>query len=81
MNTTTPAAVSALFARDARIVTVRHYVDGFVPNSYRWSAPGTWTEYRRDGSTVTGRYDRKRSGGRAAAFVGRSEAGGTLATA
>ena len=81
MTTTAfPAAVSAMFAADERIVEVKHYEAGFVPNSYKWKAPGAFTTYRRDGSTVTGTYDRKRSGGKGAAFVGKSAAGGTLAS-
>lgn len=79
-----PTTVAEMFARDARIVTVREYTDGFVPNSYNWPAPGTAQEWvkREDGTieerTVT--YDRKRSHGRGPKMVGYSERGGRLAS-
>jgi len=77
---TQPAAVASLFASDDRIVTVRHFESGFAPNSYKWNAPGTYTDYGRDGSVKSGTYDRKRSGGKGSEFVGKSAKGGTLAT-
>jgi len=79
MNATAiPAHIAAAFDADDRIITVREYNDGFVPNSYRWPAPGTYTEWSRDGSVTEGKYDRKRSGGKGSTLVGRSAKGGTL---
>lgn len=77
-----PVEVATLLERDSRIVRVVEYTQGFVPNRYRFRAPGTARIYRAmpDGSitVVEAGYDRKRSGGRGPRFVGFSERGGRL---
>lgn len=78
---TLPAAVRALFAEDDRVVTVRHYESGFLPRAYKWPVLGRYTDYKRDGSTTTGEYDRKRPNGKGPAYVGYSAKGGVLAKA
>lgn len=76
-----PYAVDAAFA-DPRVVRVRHYEAGWVPNAYRWPAPGTGTEYwlDADGALHAARfgYDRKRPYGKAPRVVGYSAKGGRL---
>jgi len=79
-----PTHVAKIFARDPRIVAVREYEDGFVPNSYYWPAPGTAREWvvQEDGTVkeFTLVYDRKRSFGRGPKLVGYSERRGRLAS-
>lgn len=79
-NTTTRSTITpaTIFARDERIVEIVEYLDGFVPNSYKWPAPGTRIIHRRDGSSYTTRYDRKRKRGQGPAWVAMSAAGGRL---
>ena len=77
-----PPAVRAEFERDARIVRVRHYTDGFVPMAYRYRAPGAFAEWTCNGDTSytmrTGEYDRKRSNGKGRTLVAYSAKGGAL---
>ena len=69
-----------IFASDDRICSVIVYHDGFVPNSYRWPAPGRRTRYSRNGEKVEEKYDRKRSHGNGPRWVALSEKGGRLAS-
>lgn len=75
-----------MFAKDPRIVKVRHYRDAFVPNAYRYRAPGEGVTYERppEGQSIPEAapfsYDRKRSFGKGPAWVGYSAKGGVLYT-
>lgn len=79
---TTPTAPHVFFTQDPRVTRVVEYTDGFVPNSYKWPAPGTCTVHERlkDGTfrTSSGSYDRKRSHGRGPSAVGFSARNGRL---
>lgn len=69
--------LATIFAyTDAEYVT--EYIDGFVPNAYRWPAPGTRAHYFRDGREIRQGYDRKRSRGRGPWWVAFSEKGGRI---
>lgn len=79
-----PSTVVKLFNSDPRVVRVTYYADGWVPNAYRWPAPGraeVWTR-RPDGSLdgIEITYDRKRSHGKGPTFVAVSARGGRLAS-
>lgn len=64
---------------DERIKTVTDYrEDGFVPNSYKWPAPGTRKVWHRDGRVESEPYDRKRSGGVGPYLVAKSAKGGVI---
>ena len=80
-----PANIDRAFNADTRIVRVRHYGSGWVPNAYRWPAPGSGTEYWIDENgevkSATFGYDRKRPYGRAPVVVGYSAKGGRLYSA
>lgn len=80
-----PAPVARAFAADPRIVRVRHYESGWVPNAYKWRAPGTGTEYEvMPEGWITDSpfgYDRKRPYGRSPVIVGYSTKGGRLYSA
>jgi hypothetical protein len=69
-NPDTPQEIKRIFASDPRITRIVEYLDGWVPMSYRWPARGKYNVYTRDGTTQTGEYDRKRSGGRGPRLVG-----------
>lgn len=77
-----PEPVRKAVTKDRRVTRVTLYLQGWVPNSYRYPAPGTaWSYYRRPGGwwvAVEGTYDRKRSRGEGPRAVGFSEAGGRL---
>jgi hypothetical protein len=73
-----PEEVQDLFSADKRVHTVVEYLDGFVPNAYKYRAPGTRRVWSRDGSFVDEVYDRKRSHGSGPRLVARSSKGGTL---
>lgn len=75
-----PSKVQTMFNSDERIVRVVYYENGWVPNSYKWRAPGSCTVYLRDGTVKPDTYDRKRSGGAGPLMVGFSEKGGRLAS-
>lgn len=69
------------FFENPRVQTVVLYADGFVPNRYRYPAPGRGLRHTRfaDGfRTEEVTYDRKRSGGRGPKAVGFSDRGGRL---
>ena len=76
-----PQAALDEMASDERVETVRVYLSGWVPNSYRWPAPGTCAFVSRDGTVRTGGYDRKRSGGNGPKWVALSANNGRLASA
>jgi hypothetical protein len=61
-----------------RVVCVREYHDGWVPNAYKWPAPGKMTTHYRDGTATAGKYERKRSRGRGPNWVALSVKGGRL---
>lgn len=68
---------------DRRIQSAVIYCDGWVPNSYRYSAPGRCVRLVRTAKgweAVEGTYDRKRSYGRGPYWVAFSERGGRLAS-
>jgi hypothetical protein len=54
------------------------YLNGFVPNSYKWKAPGTRLVVFSDGRFRVEKYDRKRSGGIGPDMVLFSEKGGRV---
>lgn len=61
--------------------TVRDYLSGWVPNSYKWPCKRTGIEYRKvngEWEAAEFTYDAKRSGGHGPRFVARSEKGGTV---
>ena len=70
--------VKEIFAKDPRIVSIRVYHDGWVPNSYKYRAPGKMTVYFHTGSISSAEYDRKRSHGQGPHLVAFSAAGGRL---
>ena len=72
--------IKAIFDSDPRIASVREYHDGWVPNAYKWPAPGKATEHYREGDSVELSYDRKRSKARGPSWVAKSAAGGRLAS-
>ncbi len=72
--------VQKIFDADPRIVAVRIYEDGWVPNAYKWPAPGHAVEFSRDGNFKALTYDRKRPHARGPNWVARSAKGGTLMT-
>lgn len=76
--------VTTIFARDPRIVRVRVFTGGWVPNSYGYPCLRKATEYiRGDDGTInqhTVVYDAKRSYGRGPRWVAYSERGGRLAS-
>jgi hypothetical protein len=80
-----PVDLTKAIESDARIVRAVVYEDGWVPNAYRYAAPGKATVVTRaeDGrieiSETT--YDRKRSYGRGPRWVAFSAKGGRLASA
>lgn len=66
---------------DDRVATVRFYLNGFVPNSYTFSAPGTMVLVTLPGDGLSVgeyRYDRKRPHGRGPSLVAASASGGRL---
>jgi hypothetical protein len=77
-----PTNIDDIFASDARIVEVRVYDAGFVPNSYKYRAPGEGTLYRKIAAdrveVYSFIYDRKRSHGRGPRLVAVSAKGGRL---
>lgn len=81
---TLPIDLTKALDSDARIVRAVIYEDGWVPNSYRYAAPGKATVVTRaeggrlEMSETT--YDRKRSHGRGPRWVAFSERGGRLAS-
>lgn len=79
-----PVDLQKAIESDARIVRAVIYEDGWVPNSYRYTAPGKATVVTR---TEDGRlefsettYDRKRSRGHGPHWVAFSAKGGRLAS-
>lgn len=80
---TIPSHIETLFS-DTRVVRVVEYRDGWVPNSYRWPAPGASVVYTRheDGriTSATSSYDRKRSMARGPRVTAFSARGGRLAS-
>lgn len=79
-----PEAAREAILSDPDIATVRVYPDGWVPNSYRWAAPGRLLRFFRgsDGfwTVEEGVVDRKRSGGKGPEWVAFSANGGRLAS-
>ena len=70
-----------LHAKDERIVDVTFYLDGWVPNSYRYRAPGNSVVVRINDGKPTAHesgYDRKRRHGQGPAVVALSAKGGRL---
>lgn len=81
MNSHINSAIAAI--RDAnnhgRKAAYAHvYLNGFVPNSYKWKAPGTRLVVFADGRFRTETYDRKRSNGKGPNMVLFSEKGGRV---
>jgi len=72
--------IKAEFEKDERVMSIRVYHDGWVPNAYKYRAPGRMTTYYRDGREVGGAYDRKRSRGVGPYLVAFSERDGRLAS-
>ena len=73
-------------SRDSRIVEIKIYPDGWVPNKYKRPAPGERHVFKRRANgtwkmVATEQIDRKRSGGRGPAWVAMSETGGRIASA
>jgi len=73
----------AILADHPSAVRAVEYLDGWVPNSYRWPAPGTAREWRLDADTGEWvsravSYDRKRSYGVGPDVVVYSADGGRL---
>lgn len=78
-----PALWNAISA-DPRIQAAIIYLDGWVPNAYRWPAPGRCVRLMRTAEgweAVETTYDRKRSRGRGPRWVALSAKGGRLASA
>ena len=78
-----PNDVKIAIRRDRRIHRVTVYRDGWVSNSYGYTAPGTTRVYALvDGkwTATDGTYDRRRSYGEGPRWVSFSEAGGRLAS-
>ena len=75
-----PADAIAAAEADSRIVEIATYPDGWVPNSYRFRAPGRRVIFgRADGFAApvrTEAIDRKRSNGRGPDWVGITANGG-----
>jgi hypothetical protein len=73
-----------MFASDPRIVVIRSYDDGWVPNTYRYRCTGYGTLFwRREDGTIERSvmvYDRKRSHGEGPRLVGFSAKRGRLAS-
>jgi hypothetical protein len=69
--------IEAIF-KNPKVHQVWYYPQGFVPNSYRWPAPGTRCVIHRNGTVTLSRYDRKRSYGRGAILSPKSKKGGYI---
>lgn len=70
-----------IFTSDPRIVSICEYPEGFLPNAYKWRAPGTrYVSRIVDGrlKRTTQSYDRKRSGGRGPTWTALSERSGVI---
>jgi hypothetical protein len=68
--------IAAALTPDDVAVTIRHYHNGFVPNSYKYKAPGKFSELRVSGAgavVTTGTYDRKRSNGNGSTLIVRAQ--------
>ena len=80
-----PQRAKAAARKDPRITEIAVYPDGWVPNSYKWPAPGRRVVFGRNGSghwiidRVEG-IDRKCSFGARTEWVAKSEKGGRLAS-
>ena len=86
MTITIPADAKRAAAKDKRIVNIIVYPDGWVPNSYKWRAPGRSASFRRNGCghwkiAGTATIDRKRSSGSGPEWVAMSDKNGRLASA
>jgi hypothetical protein len=75
LSATEAARIAAALTPDDVAVTIRHYHNGFVPNSYRYPAPGKFSELRITGAgavVTEGKYDRKRSNGNGSTLIVRA---------
>ena len=83
---TAPDAAKKAARKDKRIVQIRVFPDGWLPNSYNWPAAGRRFIFERNGARqwrlarVEG-IDRKRAHGEGPEWTAVSERGGTLASA
>ena len=71
-----PETIQRIFDSNPNVVKVTVAEDGFVPNSYKWPAPGTRTVYMRNGVIRQEKYDRKRSYGKGNQIVAWTAKGG-----
>ena len=81
VNRNMPEEIKAAIRADRRIVAVREYLSGWVPNSYRYPKAGVtryWSITDGRWSPAEGSYDQKRSHGIGPRWVGYSASGGTL---
>ena len=79
-----PKDAIAAAAKNPKIVSIVTYPEGFVPNAYKWAAPGVRLIFHRNKSgkwvhAKNENYDRKRSGGRGPWWIGKSVKDGRLA--
>jgi len=75
-----PKTLSAWLS-DERVTAITVHLSGFVPNSYRYPAPGQAVTVTRGADAWTVRYakyDRKRAGGKGPTAVAFSAKGGRL---
>lgn len=83
-NERPPKAAISAAAKNPKIVSITTYPEGFVPNSYKWAAPGIRLIFHRNKSgkwvhAANVNYDRKRSGGTGPSWIGKSIKEGRLA--
>lgn len=74
----TPKEIQCIFDSKPNVVKVTVAEGGFVPNSYKWPAPGTRTVYLRNGTVRKEKYDRKRSYGKGNVVVAWTAKGGHI---
>lgn len=80
-TTQTANAQPHKFFADPRVEAVVEYLAGFVPNRYKYPAPGNGVRHVRTAEGFRSEvltYDRKRSGGVGPAAIGFSVRGGRL---
>jgi hypothetical protein len=75
------AQISKIFESDDRIAYITEYMDGWVPNSYKWKCTGEAIIWGRSGQKQDSTYDRKRSNGNGPKWVAMSAKHGRLQSA